>query len=219
MEMPTPDNQDDHGPPGERLEREGRMPEIHVRKNNGKGIALRLPETQQQRSAKSSKSRHGVSLARRRGRPKVEITAKQVRQIEAAAAAGLTQAMISRLVLGVSGSTWVQIKDRNPGISDALERGRANVALGIGKALIKRALAGDIRAIQYYELTRMRIRDDGVEQLERERVPLTFDEAVELTHDERLRCIFEILDRAIHRGKGGPSDFRQLAPRPPNERA
>lgn len=89
-------------------------------------------------------------------RPRIPITEDQLRQIEAAAGLGLTEAMIARLV-GHAPRTFRTKKGLRPDVSAALERGQAKAAAKVGKALFDKALKGDVPAITWWERTRLKL--------------------------------------------------------------
>jgi len=96
----------------------------------------------------------------RGGRPRFEITLRDLTQIERFAAIGLTQREIA-LMVEVSQRTfekWCQSKE----VIAAIEKGRANGLAVAGKALHDKMVAGDIAAIIWYEKTRGR-RTDRIE--------------------------------------------------------
>jgi predicted DNA-binding protein (UPF0251 family) len=96
----------------------------------------------------------------RGGRPRFEITPRDLTQIERFAAIGLTQREIACMV-EVSQRTfekWAQ----SAAVIAAIQKGRANGLAVAGKALHDKMVAGDVTAIIWYEKTRGR-RTDRIE--------------------------------------------------------
>ena len=91
-------------------------------------------------------------MPKKRGRPRIEITIKGLRQIEKLAGYGLTQAAIAA-VLGMSERTF-RDKKHEERVSAALDKGRAVAEANVGKALYNKAIDGDIAAIRWWEITR-----------------------------------------------------------------
>lgn len=86
-------------------------------------------------------------------RPKFEITAKALQQIETLAGYGLTLAQIAA-VIGTSEATLKRNKLEEASVLSALEAGRAKAQGIVGKSLFERARAGDVGAIRWWEMTR-----------------------------------------------------------------
>ena len=86
-------------------------------------------------------------------RPFKTLDAAQCSIVAKLAGYGLTLAQISH-VLEISERTLLHEQQRNPPVAAALEGGRAMAQARVGQALYERALAGDIRAIVWWEMTR-----------------------------------------------------------------
>ena len=82
------------------------------------------------------------------GRPPAVLSPKQVDQVEALAAV-CTKAQMAAY-FGVTEKTFRTIEQRQPEVFTAYRRGRARAIADIGSALCKKALEGDIRAMQFY---------------------------------------------------------------------
>ena len=82
------------------------------------------------------------------GRPPAVLSPKQVDQVEALAAV-CTKAQMAAY-FGVTEKTFRTIEQRQPEVFTAYRRGRARAIADIGSALYKKALEGDIRAMQFY---------------------------------------------------------------------
>ena len=90
---------------------------------------------------------------RGRGRPPFELTEAHLKTVRAAGAYGLTQAMAARLI-GCHPSTLIRLKKVDERIKEALEEGITGAQAKVGEALYNRAIAGDVKAIRWYEQTR-----------------------------------------------------------------
>lgn len=77
-----------------------------------------------------------------------------IAQIEKLAGYGLTQRQIA-LFLNIDEATLHRNKKRFHAFMQALERGKATAAAHVGQALFVQAKAGNIRAIQWWEGTRL----------------------------------------------------------------
>lgn len=87
------------------------------------------------------------------GRPRIEMTEKDLRSAELAAGYGLTNAQIATL-LGFSEEHLHDLKVGDEAVFTALERGRIKAQQTVGKALFLRAKDGDVAAIRWWEMTR-----------------------------------------------------------------
>lgn len=87
------------------------------------------------------------------GRPPFTLGAKELRQIEALAGYGLTEAAIAH-VLGCAPSTFRAKKKTAEQVAAAMARGKAKAEGIVGKALFKKAKGGDIPAVRWWEMTR-----------------------------------------------------------------
>lgn len=86
------------------------------------------------------------------GRPPKEITDDHLRQIEALAGYGLTEAAIAH-VIGLSPATFRR-KKNEARVMSALQKGKALAEATVSKALFERAKEGDLTAIIWWEKTR-----------------------------------------------------------------
>jgi hypothetical protein len=91
------------------------------------------------------------------GRPRLEITARDIRQVEKLGGLGLTAQEIA-LVLGIGESTFLRWRDE-PGVMEALLKGRAAANCAVAQTLYKKALAGDLGACIWWEKTRAKRSD------------------------------------------------------------
>lgn len=92
------------------------------------------------------------------GRRKLELTPENIKQIEALAGYGLTEAAIAH-AMGMAPGTFRRRKNGHgevlrDEIKDALARGKAIASATVGKALFQRAQGGDVSAIRWWEMTR-----------------------------------------------------------------
>lgn len=74
--------------------------------------------------------------------------------VETAAGFGLTTGQIAALV-ALSATQFKARKAADPAIQDAIDRGHAQVAFDVSKALVNRCKDGDVAAIRWFEMTRM----------------------------------------------------------------
>jgi DNA-binding CsgD family transcriptional regulator len=91
-------------------------------------------------------------------RAKIELDLKQ---IEALAARGLTQAEICAVV-GISESTLYRLKRKMTEMTDAIKRGRAQGHAVVANALYESAKGGNVTAGVWYEKTRCGITEERV---------------------------------------------------------
>ena len=96
---------------------------------------------------KSDKPKRG------RGKPPILITAEHLRQAEELSGYGLSMAQIAA-VLGLGERTLYEKAADDHELSAALLRGKAKAAAVVGKALFLKAKDGDVKAIQWWEMTR-----------------------------------------------------------------
>jgi uncharacterized protein (DUF2384 family) len=82
-----------------------------------------------------------MTAKRGKGRPKLALSAEQIKQAEAMAVVGCTNAQIAT-ILGISESTLERRSKENTVIFDALERGRASAAVKVLKAAYDMASSG-----------------------------------------------------------------------------
>jgi len=91
--------------------------------------------------------------SKKTGRPRIEITAEQLRQIETLAGYGLTLQEIARVV-GISLETLKRRKKDTEAVDEAIARGRASAAASVARKLFQLATEGCLSAIIWYERTR-----------------------------------------------------------------
>ena len=84
----------------------------------------------------------------RNGRPPAILSPKQIDQVEALAAV-CTKAQLAAY-FGVTEKTFRAIEQRQPEVFTAYRRGKARAIADVGSALFRKALEGDIRAMQFY---------------------------------------------------------------------
>ncbi|MCB1052964.1 MAG: hypothetical protein KDC71_20345 [Acidobacteria bacterium] len=87
-------------------------------------------------------------------RPKRTFTPEELAIVERAGAMGFTRSMVAEL-LGISEATLRRVRHENPDLMSALERGEAFAQMAVGCALFEKAVAGNIAAIRWWEMTRM----------------------------------------------------------------
>jgi DNA-binding transcriptional regulator YiaG len=91
------------------------------------------------------------------GRPALEITARDIRQIEQFAGYGMTRGEIAHLI-GITKRQLTRWQEK-PEVLTAIERGRAKSLSVVGKKLFEMARDGDTTAIIWFEKTRGRRSD------------------------------------------------------------
>lgn len=74
--------------------------------------------------------------------------------VERMAAVGLADYLMAG-VLGINERTFRKHKAAMPEIKAAIERGKGNAALIVGKSLFNEAKGGNIQAVRWYEATRL----------------------------------------------------------------
>lgn len=82
------------------------------------------------------------------GRPMIELTDDQIREVETLAAVLSTDDIAD--YFGVGRTTFYALMDRNPDISERYKRGRAKAKASISGGLIKKARAGDTTSQIFY---------------------------------------------------------------------
>jgi len=87
------------------------------------------------------------------GRPFIDLTEEDLRKMSALAGLGLTLPKIAA-VMGFSESVLAKRKQTSDAVKTALERGKAEAEMRIGKSLFERAIDGDVAAIRWWEMTR-----------------------------------------------------------------
>lgn len=98
-----------------------------------------------------------VGLGKKDGAP-TKLTPEKINHIEMLAGIGLTIKQIC-LVTDIAESTLHLNNHANRELHGALERGKAKAQGTIGKALFKKAEAGDVNAIRWWEMTRANRRE------------------------------------------------------------
>ncbi len=89
-----------------------------------------------------------------RGRPKVELTEKEIKQIELMAGFGLSEEKIA-LVLEINHRTLRRRKKDSEIVAEAIERGKAKAEMTVAKTLFQMATEGNsLSAVIWYEKTR-----------------------------------------------------------------
>lgn len=86
-------------------------------------------------------------------RPRKEITAEHIEQVQILAGYGLTETQIAH-VIGLSPATFRRRKEDEEAVLSALEKGQAVAQSVIAQALYNKAKAGDLGAIVWWEKTR-----------------------------------------------------------------
>ena len=86
-------------------------------------------------------------------RPRLALTAKMIRQIRLLAGYGLTNVQIAA-VLEISHDTLARRKETSAKVLEALEAGHAVAQAMVARALLVKAVNGDVAAIRWYEITR-----------------------------------------------------------------
>jgi hypothetical protein len=86
----------------------------------------------------------------------IELTARDIRQVELLAAMGHTQGEIA-LLLDFSERTFRSKKEADAELAAAWERGKLKAKANVGAVAYRNALDGDQRAVEYYEATRFGI--------------------------------------------------------------
>jgi hypothetical protein len=87
------------------------------------------------------------------GRPRIELTEKDLANMEMLAGLGLSLKKIAAVV-GMDENTLCARKKDSALINGILERGRAKAEARVGKSLYERAVEGDVAAIRWWEMTR-----------------------------------------------------------------
>ncbi|MCP4881843.1 MAG: hypothetical protein GY905_14970 [Gammaproteobacteria bacterium] len=78
-----------------------------------------------------------------RGRPLIEFTDDQIRQITKLAEIGCTDSEMYG-VIGVSKGTWRRIKAADPRVAEAIEKGSGNLAVRLRRYQIELACSGSV---------------------------------------------------------------------------
>jgi len=103
------------------------------------------------------------TTARKPGRPLKTVTPKQLQAIEDAAANGVRESTIA-VLCGMSAPTFLALKQRDPRVSLALEKGLALLESEIGDAFRDKIQARDLGAMIWLEKTRFGRRDTQLVQ-------------------------------------------------------
>lgn len=90
------------------------------------------------------------------GSPVIPLSEGDYKRVELLAAVGITEATIARSVL-MSPATFRRRKQDDERLVSALDKGRDAAHEVIARALFVKAAHGDVRAIQWWEMTRMGI--------------------------------------------------------------
>lgn len=85
-------------------------------------------------------------------RPRIELTQREIRQIEALAALGFTEAEIAE-ALGISERTFRNKKANEDAIHAAWKRGKAKAKAVVAAVAFRNATDGDQRAVEFYLAT------------------------------------------------------------------
>lgn len=88
----------------------------------------------------------------KQGRPRLEITHRDLHQIQQFAAIGLTKREIA-MMIGIT-AKQLHVWEKHAEVADAIQRGRANGLAMAGKKLYDKVVAGDMTAIIWFEKTR-----------------------------------------------------------------
>lgn len=89
----------------------------------------------------------------RGGRPRFEVTDRQIKEIERAAADGVRESTIA-ILLGMAERTFRDLKARDPRVSAAVEMGMAKLERVVGSTLARKARRGDLGAAIWLEKSR-----------------------------------------------------------------
>ena len=84
------------------------------------------------------------------GRPLVEFTDDQLRQISQLAQIGCSDKEIYS-VMGVSKATFIRLKDRDPRVQAAIDAGQAELHMKLRRYQIELACSGSVPAIDHKE--------------------------------------------------------------------
>lgn len=77
------------------------------------------------------------------GRPVIELSDDQIRQVEKLAEIGCTDAEMYG-VIGISKGTWRRIKGSDPRVAEAIEKGSGNLAVRLRRYQIELACSGSV---------------------------------------------------------------------------
>lgn len=104
------------------------------------------------------------------GRPQKTLSELDVNKVEDLASR-LTKAQVADY-FGVSEATFRKIEERQPEVSIAYKRGKADVTRKIASKLIEKALEGDNACMMFYLKTRAGWRETDLEQTEKQPVTI-----------------------------------------------
>jgi hypothetical protein len=152
-------------------------------------------------------------------RPRVELTPKDLRQVEALAGLGLTQKQIAS-ALGFSERTFRNKKAIDDEVFAAWERGKLKAKMSVSAVAFRNALDGDQRAVEYYEATRFGITMKSGEAGASGDRTAEEDAALADPHDELLRRYDEIALRQAESEMpepGEPMDHNPLGDAHPRD--
>lgn len=90
---------------------------------------------------------------RPKGSYKIEWDEQRLGEIERLAGLGMTLEQIAS-ILGIARSTFFEYRREIPAIADAFEAGKAKAGAEVAAALYRKAIAEDVPAIRWYEMTR-----------------------------------------------------------------
>lgn len=123
------------------------------------------------------------------GRPALEITARDLRQIEQFAGIGMTRAEIAHLI-GITARQLHRWQEK-PEVLAAIERGRARSLSVVGKKLFEKAKQGDTTAIIWFEKTRGRrseriqvVNEDDAARIQRQLPSMTTEQLERVANGE-----------------------------------
>lgn len=108
----------------------------------------------------------------RHGQPKVELEAGDLKLLERLAGLGLSERNMATAI-GVSDATWEALKKRDPRLSGALEKGRAEAARQVANRLFQLCMRGNLGALIWWEKTRSGRHEMGTQVADDAR-PFTF---------------------------------------------
>ena len=136
--------------------------------------------------------------------PAVEITDVHIEQIMKLAGYGLSVAQIAAII-GMSRSVFYDYMSRDERIKSAYEQGKAIARMSVSKALFEKAIEGDMRAIQWYEMTRCGITPDKPikEDIPNEGADLS------LLEDDELETLHRIISKANTKDDAIDAEFEE----------
>ncbi len=138
------------------------------------------------------------------GRPPIEVTARDLEQIEVMARLGLREDAMA-CVLGWSERTFHRRKVDTPEVLASLQKGVANAAIIVGNKLWQAIQKGEGWAIRWYEMTRLKYRP-GAEVMGPGGGPVPIEDVSGLSDPARKARIQELLDRGAQRALQASGD-------------